>query len=468
MFKFNFADELFSSATITTTWKIMPYPKPTSEGPIDGVETGGYAYATEQSLAYFHVDLCYPIAAGNVPMVEMCLNHGAKVNKRLPLVPYGGMTPLMKAVATAYEFTEFDSIRTILPMRHNARKIIQLLIEHGADPTQVDAEGRDAQHVAKNPRVFLSSKVRSFISVDWLIEQSLESPPDPDLALLLALTDAVWGVNIGKVESILSEHPELCNLADDYRVSALGIAAFCGIEEMARLLLTHGASPNSPDPTGSSPLAIAVAVDRLAMADLLLHHGARTDLTDPFLGLLPLEYAAREGNDAMCEKMISHLRQRDPTELANQLSKPLCLAVRHYQIDTVRLLLDNGADVRTNMSIYLADWEKEAYRGAHSGRLVDSMTPRTYVENKICERMLPPDLPSSNLLKLLIERESRTGKQTLNPGSSEPIDHLTDLSSKYRRASKRKSFMLFNKSTSDFTEGDTSTIENNAHVDILP
>jgi ankyrin repeat protein len=457
MFKFNFADELWPSAVAVTTWKIMPYPRPASDQAQES-ESDGAARAHEQSLAYFHVDLCYPIAAGNVPMVEMCLNHGAKVNKRLPLVPYQGMTPLMKAVATAYEFTEFDSIRTILPMRHNARKIIQLLIEHGADPKQVDVDGRDAEHVAKNPQVFLSSKNRGPLPVDWLIEQSLETPPDPDVHRLFVLTDAVWAGNVAKVQGLLSEYPELCHVADDYRVSPLGVAVYCGIEEIARLLLQCGASPNGPDPTGSSPLAIAVAVDRLAITDLLLEHGAKTDITDPFLGLLPLEYAAREGNDAMCEKIIAHLRHKDRSEVAELLSKPLCLAVRHYQISTVRLLLDHRADVTTNMLLYLADWEKEAYRGAHGGLLLTTMTPRTYVENKIRERMLPPDLPSTNLLKLLIEREKRAGRQSTSRPSSEPLDwHLDNLSSKYRRVSKRRSFLSFNRSSTDITGGDIST-----------
>jgi ankyrin repeat protein len=343
-------------------------------------------------------------------------------------------------------------------MRRNARKIVQLLLKHGADPLQVDAEGRDAIHVVRQPRSFLLSKHRGDVSTDWLLEQLVEKSQDDDVLHLMALSDAVWGGNLTKIRQMLIEIPELCHIADDYRASALGIAAFCGIEEAARLLLTAGASPNGPDPIGSTPIAIAVAMERLSMVDMLLLHGAKFDQIDPFLGLKPLEYAAREGNDAICSAFLKYFVHKSKADIKAMLSKPLYLAVRHYQINTVELLLDNGADVRTNIAVYFSDWEKQAYRGANFGRFVDTMTPRIYVESKTRERAVPPalDLASESLLKLLIAREKRTGRQSLNPSSNGSFEHLSDLSSRQRVIPKRRSFILFTKAASPIATSQSS------------
>src|ERR1700712_5469654 len=124
----------------------------------------------------------------------------------------------------------------------------------------------------------------------------------------------------------------------------------------------------------------------------------------------------------MCERTISPPQRRDLIKLGNLLSRLLWLAVSHFQVDTIGLLLDNSADVRTNQLRSLPDWETEAYHSA-------SMTPTMHVENMIPERRLPLDLPPSSSVKILVERERRIGEQTLNPRFSEPVDHFAGLSS---------------------------------------
>lgn len=461
MLKTSASDERWSTSAIANAWKMIPYPFLSEqlgdvERPdcvIEQVES-----AEEVSRIATLAMLCYPIAAGDAKEVEIAINRGVEVNQRLPVKEFNGMTPLMFAIATAYGLTAFDSIQTILPMRRDVRKVIQVLLAHGADPRGVDAEGRDAMHVARNPQYFLMSKDRGNLPVDWTLEQLVEQSPDADVHHLMTLADIVWDGNLMQLRKMLQDVPEICSLADDYRASVLGIAAYRGIEEAARLILDAGASPDGPDPIGSTPLAIAVAMNRLAMVDLLLQHGAEFDSIDPFLGLNPLEYAAREGNEAVCGVFLKHILHKPNAALGEILSKSLCLAVRHYQTTTVELLLDNGADVHTNIGMYLAAWEIEAYHGANFGQRIDRMTPRTYVENKIRNRLVPLhlELASETLLKSLEAREKQTGVLNNHAKPNGSFERLTNVSARYHLNPKRSSFLFSSRPASPGIDSSTA------------
>ena len=296
MFRFNFATEMWSSATDLKSWKLMPYPKPSKASNSGASSTlGGARNTDEASMAYFHVDICYPVAARNIPMVKMCLDHGVDVNQRLP----NGMTLLEKAVATAYEYTAFDGVTTVLLMRRDSRKMIQLLLEYGASP------GADAVALARNE----ATRVIPFCAsqLDWLMEQLLTPQPHPDFRRLLSMTDAVWAGESDKLDTILAEEPDICRLAEAHGASPLGVAAFRGDERMLNALLGHGASPDALDPIGSSALAIAVASERQNIIYVLLQHNASLSILDPILNLTPLEHCAREGNISLCAAILEHM-----------------------------------------------------------------------------------------------------------------------------------------------------------------
>jgi ankyrin repeat protein len=365
MFQFSFVKEIWTNTTDLKSWKLMPYPKPCGE-PLSGalLSSSGTTRAGEESIAYFHVDISYPIAARNVPMVKMCLDQGVDVNAKLPRTNYEEMSPLMRAVVTAYEVTSYDTIPTILLMRRDARRIVQLLLDHGAE---------------KSP------EARSFAGVlrghghqpDWLIEQLLDPFPHADLGQCIAMTDAVWAGEQEKLEDMLTQEPELWYASEFHGVSPLGIAVNRNDERMVNMLLVKGASPNALDPIGSSPLAIAVASKLEVMAKLLLQRGASITLFDPILGLSPLEYATREGNHTMCGILLESEKARCPSDKKKLLSRPLVVAIRHYHVDVVVVLLEYGADASMDMWSFLRPEEKISY----TGRVY--LTPRHFLENKL-------------------------------------------------------------------------------------
>jgi hypothetical protein len=304
MFRFNFATEVWASTVELKSWKLMPYPKPSKESTTEtALASSGIGSDGEGSMAYFHVDIGYPIAARNVPMVRMCLDQGVDVNKTLRY-SYGVVTPLMKAVTTAYVYGLYGScdIQALLLMRRDSRKIIRLLLEYGADPSHRDGKGVNAQQMADH--LCLNDRHEP----DWLIRELLSPAPHAKLPDLLSMTDTVWAGESEKLEAMLAEDPELCHLAEHHRVSPLGVAVYRGDTHMVDILLNNGASLDALDSIGSPPLAIAVGSNLHDMARLLRQRGASLEFRDRNLqGSTPLEYAVRYGTPAIYRALSGEL-----------------------------------------------------------------------------------------------------------------------------------------------------------------
>ncbi|CAN9128966.1 unnamed protein product [Alternaria alternata] len=390
MFRFSFATEIWTSTTDIMSWKLMPYPKPSEESPAGTMfASSGTSGVGEESMAYVHVDLNYPIAAINVPMVKMCLDIGADVNAKL----YGGETPLEAAVAVA---GDIKYVR--LPLaRRDTRQIIQMLLDHGAEKSP------EARRLARNSH-----------GTDWLIEQLLAPSPHPKTCHFISMTDAVLSGDQKKLEDILTQEPELLHLSESYGVSPLRIAVYQNDELMVDKLLHEGASPNTLDPVGSSLLATAVKRSRGAIVGSLLWYGASITLEDPDLKGTPLEYAARNGDDTMCHTLIKGLKVQSLSEKRRLLLEPFALAIVGVRTSVIRVLLEHGADVFMDMRPFLRlevayspkgwkfnpddqDWET-------------TLTPRIFLESN--HDILQEYASYESLLVVLKKYEDRTTEET--------------------------------------------------------
>lgn len=306
-------------ATTITTWKLVPYPKFMGTA----AEVTNATVVTEHTVAYRHVEICYPIAARNVPMVKMCLDQGVDVNKRLP----DGDYVLVKAILATYPSYSHTSISEALAMRRDGRKIIQLLIEHGADPTK------------------LSPMMTEEVIRDWMVLQILKHVTNFNLRTFLMLTDAVWMGDVEQVKNTLSEMPKLCGLLAHHKSSPLGIAVYQDDEEMVRLLLKSGISADALDPIGSTPLAIAVSCHREHMVRILRTYGASITIQDPFFRRTPLEYALTLRSHNLCVALLDTPWTLNTPSECMSYQKALTLSIECYRAETVALLLDKGADV---------------------------------------------------------------------------------------------------------------------------
>jgi hypothetical protein len=334
MFRFSFATEIWTNTTDLKSWKLMPYPRPSEEYPTGTMFTySGIAGAGEESMAYVRMDLNYPIAARNVPMVRMCLDQGGvDVNAKFRTDNSYGMTPLMRAVETAYENTRYDTIGTTLLMRRDARRIVQMLLDQGAEKSP------EARDLAKDTR---GSKHQP----DWLIKELLAPSSHPKLRQFISLTDAVWDGEQEKLEDMLAQEPGLWSASEFQGVSPLGAAVHRNDERMVSMLLGRGASPNALDPMGSSPLAIAVASNLEIIAKVLLQYGASMTSVDPFLKLNPFDFAVKGRNHTMCGTLLGNEKTLSPSEKKKLLSEHFALAISVCYTKMAEILLENGADI---------------------------------------------------------------------------------------------------------------------------
>lgn len=121
-------------------------------------------------------------------------------------------------------------------------------------------------------------------------------------------------------------------------------AVLRGERELVRQLLAVGVNPNRPTtlPFGARPLVSAVERGDVEMVRVLLEGGADPDLRGH--GFTALGKAAMRGHARIARMLLAAGAQPDLKGADG--NTPLFLAARFDHVDTVRALLDGGADVR--------------------------------------------------------------------------------------------------------------------------
>jgi uncharacterized protein len=121
-----------------------------------------------------------------------------------------------------------------------------------------------------------------------------------------ALHLAAFFGRLGAAQELLDRGADANSWATgSIHVQALHSACAAGHEEIARLLIEHGAEPNGREDGGSTPLHSAAGQGMTSLSDFLMEHGADPkDLTDDML--TPADIAGRAGYP----ELAAHLRTR--------------------------------------------------------------------------------------------------------------------------------------------------------------
>ena len=185
-----------------------------------------------------------------------------------------------------------------------------------------------------------------------------------------------WAAQWNDTESarLLIEAGADVNASNRTYATPLELAAINGSADMLSLLLDAGADPNAPvTATGDTPLMLAAKTGIADAVETLLDHGAAIDARENWSLTTPLMWAVAEGHNAVVSLLLSQGadlearsrfvppdttrgfegtaprerqdNEKGPVQHASGELTPLHFAVRNGHINTVRLLLDAGADI---------------------------------------------------------------------------------------------------------------------------
>ena len=158
------------------------------------------------------------------------------------------------------------------------------------------------------------------------------------------LNKLIWKGATEKAISILNEHPEMINLAEnEYSISPAHIAAKTGNNELLKYLIKNGAELEHLDKDGRPVIAKAILGEHPSTVKLLLKAGSKLDWQDKD-GTTPLIFASYAGDP----EMIALLLEGGAVDHINQSNKwewtPLMHLARKGKVESAKLLLDKGAD----------------------------------------------------------------------------------------------------------------------------
>ena len=153
-----------------------------------------------------------------------------------------------------------------------------------------------------------------------------------------------WAAQIDDLDMIevLLDAGAAATATNRFNVTPLELASNNGNAAAIEQLLQAGADPNALSREGQTPLMSAALGGNVGAVEALLAHGVEVDAAEAWRGQTALMWAAGEGNVDVARTLIA--AGANVTAKSKSGFTPLLFAVRNAQIETMRLLLDHGAN----------------------------------------------------------------------------------------------------------------------------
>ncbi|CCQ53750.1 ankyrin repeat domain-containing protein [Crocosphaera watsonii] len=205
------------------------------------------------------------------------------------------------------------------------KKIVELLIEYGADINQ----GLNEED-GVNPLLAAAIEKYSELEAMYL-----------ELDAKIGIHYAALRGDLEQVTSFIQQEQPL-NSKRNRGMTPLHLATMGGHRDVVQLLLDNGAEVNFSTEASETPLHQAVRHNHRELVELLIDRGAKTN----YVGKIgtPLNLAIHENNLEMVKLLIDKGADVN-LQLSARTRPPLYMAAKQGTIDIAELLLNSGADV---------------------------------------------------------------------------------------------------------------------------
>ncbi|XP_076638102.1 uncharacterized protein LOC143350130 [Colletes latitarsis] len=379
--------------------------------------TGGAVAAAAPELvnapdAEGHTPLHLAVIAGDTQLVAVLLANGADVNAKdleghsvLHWATVCGEAECVRLVLAAGARPSTPDLRGGSPLHYAAQccgaaataelavpkkvglKVLQTLLEFGADVNAKDEDGRQ-------PILWAASagSVEAVLALARAGGSAAAGAADKDG--LTALHCAASRGHARCVEALVNlcgAHPDH---VDDNGCSALHYAATLGHADATALILKLGADPNRQDRKGRTPALCAAAKGQLETLKILAQHGGSL-----YARTVRGTGVAHEAVASGRIELIKWLAKKRPGTLdvaTHDGKTPLHVAALHGHLDVCKALLDNGARInavlRTSKGNLMTALDAALYRGhrdcakliqMHGGTTAHQLKMQRTVPNKV-------------------------------------------------------------------------------------
>ncbi|XP_011870567.1 PREDICTED: ankycorbin isoform X2 [Vollenhovia emeryi] len=350
--------------------------------------TGGAVAAAAPELvnapdAEGHTPLHLAVIAGDTQLVAVLLANGADVNAKdleghsvLHWATVCGEAECVRLVLAAGARPSTPDLRGGSPLHYAAQccgaaataelavpkkvglKVLQTLLEFGADVNAKDEDGRQ-------PILWAASagSVEAVLALARAGGSAAAGTSDKDgLTALHCAASRGHARCVEVLVNLCGSHPDY---VDDNGCSALHYAATLGHADATALILKLGADPNRQDRKGRTPALCAAAKGQLETLKILTQHGGSLHAkTVRGTGI---------GHEAVASgriELIKWLAKKRPSTLdvaTHDGKTPLHVAALHGHLDACKVLLDHGAKInavlRTSKGNSMTPLDAALYRG---------------------------------------------------------------------------------------------------------